>query len=189
MELLTTASQTVGPYVAIGFKNFSPGNPASLEVSGARITLCGRVLDGDGKPVSDAVIETWQANSHGRYAHPEDDQNKPLVTGFRGWGRVLPDVNGAYRLATVKPGCVPGPGGSVQAPHLVALVFMRGMLKHLVTRIYFPDEPANTDDPVLKLVAPERRATLIAKHIAAEPGVLEWNVILQGRDETVFFDY
>jgi protocatechuate 3,4-dioxygenase alpha subunit len=179
----------VGPYVAIGFKNCSPVNLARTGVSGEEVTLCGRVLDGDGKPVSDAVIETWQANSHGRYAHPDDDQNKPLVAGFRGWGRVLPDVNGAFRLTTIKPGCVPGPGGTLQAPHLVAVVFMRGMLKHLFTRIYFPGEPANADDPVLKLVAPERRATLIAKKIADQPGALEWNVILQGKDETVFFDY
>ena len=104
-------------------------------------------------------------------------------------GRVLTNNNGAFQLTTIKPGRVPGPGGILQAPHLVAVVFMRGLLKHLVTRIYFPGEPGNADDPILKLVPAERRATLIAKKIAAERGVLEWNVILQGKDETVFFDY
>ena len=94
-----------------------------------------------------------------------------------------------FRLTTIKPGRVPGPGGVMQAPHLAVVVFMRGLLKHLVTRIYFPDEPGNADDPVLKLVAPERRATLIARKAATERGTLDWNVILQGKDETVFFDY
>jgi protocatechuate 3,4-dioxygenase alpha subunit len=189
MSLLTTSSQTVGPYVAIGFSKSTVDNLARAGVAGERVTIRGRVLDGDGKPVSDAVVETWQANSHGRYAHPEDQQDQPLEPAFRGFGRLLPDDNGAFQLTTIKPGPLPGPGGVLQAPHLVAVVFMRGLLKHLVTRIYFPDEPGNADDPVLKLVPAERRATLIAKKIAGEKDALEWNVILQGKDETVFFDY
>ena len=188
MSLLTTASQTVGPFVAIGFSRFAVENLAGAGVNGERVTLRGRVVDGDGKPVSDAVIETWQADSHGKYAHPEDRQEKPLDAAFRGFGRVLPDDSGAFRMTTIKPGRVPGPGGVLQAPHLVVAVFMRGLLKHLLTRVYFPDEPGNADDPVLKLVPAERRATLIAKKVAADAGELEWNVILQGKEETVFFD-
>ena len=189
MSLLTTPSQTVGPYVAIGFTKSAADNLARSGMAGERVTIRGRVLDGDGKPVSDAVVETWQANAHGEYAHPEDQQDKPLEPEFRGFGRLLSDDNGAFRLTTIKPGRLPAPGGVLQAPHLVVVVFMRGLLKHLVTRIYFPDEPGNAEDPILKLVPAERRATLIAKKIAAEQGVFEWNVILQGKDETVFFDY
>lgn len=185
MSLLRTSSQTVGPYVAIGFTKHDDLAPAG--VTGERVTIKGRVIDGDGQPVSDAVIETWQANAHGRYAHPEDTQGKPLEPAFRGFGRALTDDDGAFRLTTIKPGRVPGPGGVMQAPHLMAVVFMRGLLKHLVTRLYFPDEPSNADDPVLKLVASDRRSTLVARKVAQ--GVLEWNVILQGTEETVFFDY
>ena len=189
MSLLTTASQTVGPFVAISFDNSIADDLAAPGVSGTRVTLRGRIVDGDGAPVSDAAIETWQANVHGRYAHPDDFQEKPVEESFTGFGRVMTDLRGEFRLATIKPGSTPGPGDVPQAPHLVVLVFMRGLLKHLATRVYFPGEPSNADDPVLKLVPPERRATLIARNIAAEPGVLEWNVILQGKEETVFFDY
>ena len=185
MSLLTTSSQTVGPFVAIGFTKHD--DLARPGVTGERFTIKGRVIDGDGQPVNDAVIETWQANAHGKYAHPDDAQDKPLEPAFKGFGRVLTDDDGAFQLTTIKPGRASGPGGILQAPHLVAVVFMRGLLKHLVTRIYFPDEPSNADDPVLALVASERHSTLIARKVAE--GALEWNVILQGKDETVFFDY
>jgi len=157
-------------------------------VSGERITIEGRVLDGDRKPVSDAMIEIWQANSHGKYAHPEDDQKKPLEPAFQGFGRIPVDENGKFSFTTIKPGAVPGPNGNPQAPHIAVSVFMRGLLRRLVTRIYFPDEPANAGEFVLNLVEPERRATLIAKKSVNQIGTLEWNVILQGPDETVFFD-
>ena len=189
MSLLVTASQTLGPFGAISFEKTQIPEIAPPGASGERVTIRGRVLDGDGNPVNDALVETWQANAHGKYAHPDDAQEKPLDDNFKGFGRVQTDNNGAFRLTTIKPGRAPGPGGALQAPHLVVVVFMRGLLKHLVTRIYFPDEPGNADDPVLKLVPAERCATLIAKRIAGEQGVLEWNVILQGKDETVFFDY
>jgi protocatechuate 3,4-dioxygenase, alpha subunit len=189
MSLLLTASQTVGPFLSIVFEPSLVGNVAPPGVSGTRIVIRGRVLDGDGNPVSDAAIETWQANAHGKYAHPDDVQEKLVEDKFKGFGRVLTSGDGAFQLATIKPGRVPGPGGVLQAPHVVAIVFMRGLLKHLLTRIYFPDDPANAEDPVLSLVPPERRATLIAKHVNGEQGMLEWNVRLQGSDETVFFDY
>lgn len=187
MSLLLTASQTVGPFVAITVEKHGIPDLAKPGVTGERVTIQGRVIDGDGQPVDDALVETWQANAHGKYAHPEDAREKLLEPAFKGFGRVLTDKKGAFRLATIKPGRVPGPGGVLQAPHLVVLVFMRGLLKHLVTRIYFPDEPSNAEDPVLKLVAPNRHSTLVARKVAQ--GVLEWNVTLQGTEETVFFDY
>ena len=188
MSLLTTAAQTIGPFGAIIFEHTQVKEVAPVGVEGERVVIRGCLLDGDGKPVDDATIETWQANSYGKYAHPDDVQEKPLDDRFRGFGRVLSASDGSFRLNTIKPGSVPGSGGAVQAPHLVVIIFMRGLLKHLMTRVYFPDEPANAADPVLALVPAARRSTLIAKKIAAEPGVFEWNVDLQGREETVFFD-
>jgi protocatechuate 3,4-dioxygenase, alpha subunit len=189
MSLLTTSSQTVGPYVRIGFERFSIENLAPAGIGGDRITLSGRLIDGEGKPVNDAVVEIWQANAQGKYAHPEDAQDKPVEALFRGFGRSLTDANGGYRFATIKPGRVPGPGGALQAPHIAVTIFMRGLLKHLITRVYFPDDPANAEDAVLKLVPADRRATLIAKRSTSDKSALEWNVRLQGPDETVFFDY
>jgi protocatechuate 3,4-dioxygenase, alpha subunit len=188
VSLQATTSQTVGPYFSIGLTRLKKVDLAGPGVSGERITIEGRVLDGDRKPVPDAVIEIWQANSHGKYAHPEDDQKKPLEPGFQGFGRIPVDENGKFSFTTIKPGAVPGPNGNPQAPHIAVSVFMRGLLRRLVTRIYFPDEPANAGEFVLNLVEPDRRATLIAKKSANQTGRLEWNVILQGPDETIFFD-
>ena len=187
MSLVLTASQTTGPFVAISFERTVVDDVAPPSVAGDRYVLSGRVIDGDGKPVDDAVIETWQANAHGKYAHPEDAREKLLEPEFKGLGRVLTDRKGAFRLRTIKPGRVRGPGETLQAPHLVVLVFMRGLLKHLVTRVYFPDEPSNAEDPILALVPAARRATLIARN--AGDHALDWNIVLQGPDETVFFDY
>jgi protocatechuate 3,4-dioxygenase, alpha subunit len=189
MTLPATASQTVGPFFHIGLTKLSVSDLAAPEVGGKRVTIQGRVLDGDGNPISDALIELWQANQHGKYEHPEDAQAKPLQRGFKGFGRIATNGAGEFRFATIKPGRVPGPAGTLQAPHIVVAVFMRGLLKHLVSRIYFPDEPANTDDPILLLVEPERRATLIATNAPGREGALEWNVVCSGENETVFFDY
>lgn len=188
MSLRATTSQTVGPFFSIGLARLNQDNLVGKNVSGERITIAGRVLDGDGKPVPDALIETWQANAHGKYAHPEDSQNKTLEAGFKGFGRIPTDENGAFRFTTIKPGQVPGPDDKMQAPHIAVSVFARGLERRLVTRIYFPDEPSNSSDFALQLVEPARRETLIAKKSAGESGVLEWNVILQGPGETVFFD-
>lgn len=138
-------------------------------------------------PVPDAVIEVWQANAHGKYAHPEDTQDKPVEKAFAGYGRILAGKDGSFRLSTIKPGPVPGPDGKEQAPHLVISLFMRGLLKRLVTRIYFPDDSRNMGDPILNLVEPARRSTLIARR-TGDAGVLKWDVHLQGDNETVFFD-
>lgn len=188
MSLQSTTSQTVGPYFAIGLTRLNKSNLVGPGVSGTQVTIAGSVIDGDGVPVPDAVIELWQANSHGKYAHPEDQQNKPVEPGFQGYGRIPADANGRFSFTTIKPGPVPGPDGKPQAPHIVVSVFARGLLRRLVTRIYFPDEAANGSDFVLNLVEPERRGTLVARKSAGQDNVLEWNVILHGTGETVFFD-
>ena len=188
MSLQATTSQTVGPYFAIGLTRLNKNNLVGPGVSGEKVTIAGRVLDGDGHGVPDGMLEIWLANSHGKYAHPEDTQSKPIEPGFQGYGRIPTDENGNFSFATIKPGSVPGPDGKPQAPHINVSVFTRGLLRRLVTRIYFHDEPANAGDFVLNLAPPERRGTLIAKKNTAKPGALEWNVILQGADETVFFD-
>ena len=188
-----TTSQTVGPFFSIGLTRLYRNNLAAPGVSGERVEVTGRVLDGDGKPIPDAIIEIWQANSHGKYAHPDDVQDKPLEKNFSGYGRVPTDEEGKFRFTTIKPGRVPGPEGpntaaALQAPHLVISLFMRGLLRRLITRMYFPGEPGNADDYVLNLVEPSRRHTLIAKRLEDRPGALEWNLVSQGADETVFFD-
>lgn len=189
MSLETTASQTVGPYLHIGLTWLVTDNLVAPGVVGEAITIEGRVTDGDGNPVNDALVEIWQANSHGRYAHPEDTGTAPLEASFRGFGRVATAEDGGFRFTTIKPGRVPAPGGGLQAPHINVTVFMRGMLRHLVTRIYFPDDSANAEDAVLQSVPAARRDTLIAKAAAGRPSALTWNLRLQGDGETVFFDY
>jgi len=189
MSLRTTSSQTVGPFLHIGLAWLTTDNLVAPGVAGDPITIEGRVTDGDGVPVIDAVVEIWQANSTGRYAHPEDTGTAPLEPSWRGFGRVPTDSDGRFRFTTVKPGRVAAPGGGLQAPHINVTIFMRGMLKQLITRIYFVGDPANGEDPVLQSVPRERRATLLAIPQAGNPNALVWNVRLQGEDETVFFDY
>jgi protocatechuate 3,4-dioxygenase alpha subunit len=183
----TTSSQTIGPYLHIGMTWLVDENLAPEGVSGERVTVEGRMVDADAAPVNDAMIEIWQANAHGKYAHPEDSRDLPVEKGFSGFGRVYTDDQGRFRFHTIKPGSVPGPDGKGQAPHLNVTIFMRGLLKHLITRVYFPGED-NDSDAVLQRVPAERRATLVASR-DAKTGVLAWDVILQGDNETVFFDY
>lgn len=177
MSLQATTSQTVGPYLHIGLNWLITENLVAEGVSGDRIHIQGRVIDGDGKPVNDALVEIWQANAAGQYGSKE----------FRGFGRSATNANGEFRFDTIKPGRVAGPDGKLQAAHIAVNVFMRGQLKQLSSRIYFPNEASNEQDAVLALVPAARRATLVAKP-AGKAGNLEWNVVLQGPDETVFFD-
>lgn len=186
MRLVASGSQTVGPYLHIGLTWLNTDRIAGPGVKGERVVIQGRLLDGDGVGVSDGLVEIWQANAAGNYAHPED-RRKAVEKGFRGFGRIPTDAKGRFRFGTIKPGRVPGPGGRRQAPHLNVTVFMRGLLKQLSTRIYFPGDPANAEDPILKRVPAARRATLLARRKAK--GLLEWNIVLQGRNETVFFDF
>ena len=188
MSLLTTPSQTVGPYLRIGFTALADDAIAPAGTPGEHLTIEGRVTDGDGKPVSDAVLEVWQADAGGKYVQAED-ASRSRAGKFRGFGRILTDAQGAFRFTTVKPGPVPGPKGAMQAPHLVVTVFMRGLLKQLLTRIYFPDDPGNAGDPILLLVPADRRATLVARRSPQAKAMLQWNLVLQGENETVFFDF
>lgn len=186
MSLVATPSQTVGPYFSIGLTPLYRADLAPAGVVGERIAIAGRVLDADGAPVNDALIEIWQADAQGCYRHPEDGR-ATADDGFTGFGRVATDPQGAFAFTTIRPGRVPAPDGRLQAPHLVAGVFLRGLLVRLATRIYFEGDPANADDPVLALVPAARRHTLMARGgdgVAA----LRWDVILQGSDETVFLD-
>lgn len=187
MSLYASGSQTVGPYLHIGLTWLNTTRIAGPGVKGERVAVQGRLVDGDGLGVNDGLVEIWQANAAGKYAHPEDRQKKPLQRGFRGFGRIPTDDRGGFRFSTIKPGRAPAPGGKLQAPHLSVTVFMRGLLKQLSTRIYFPDDPANEHDPVLQRVPAARRATLVARRVGK--GALEWNIVLQGEDETVFFDF
>jgi protocatechuate 3,4-dioxygenase alpha subunit len=188
MSRQATTSQTVGPFFSIGMGTAIKENLVGAGTSGERVTIEGRVLDGDGIPVPDAILEIWQANSHGKYAHPDDQQDKPVDANFKGYGRIPTDDQGKFRFTTIKPGQVPDLDGKLQAPHIVVSVFARGLLRRLVTRIYFPDDPANAADFALNLIEPSRRETLIAKKIAGASSALQWDVILQGSGETVFFD-
>lgn len=185
-----TPSQTVGPYFAMRLP--WPDGPYVVpsDTPGA-VVIVGRVYDGAGNAIPDALIETWQADPDGRFAHP-DDPRGPSPSGFaafRGFGRCETSADGSYRIVTLKPGPLPAPGGSgdIEAPHLDVSVFARGLLDRVVTRMYFPDElAANAADPVLCSVEPARRGTLIA--VAEPEGHLRFDVRLQGDRETVFFD-
>jgi protocatechuate 3,4-dioxygenase, alpha subunit len=188
MAEIPTPSQTVGPFYALGTTWLHGTDLAGAAREGERITIGGIVLDGDGKPVPDAFLEIWQANAHGKYAHPDDPQDKPVDPGFRGFGRVPTDKDGRFRFTTIKPGAVPGLGNALQAPHILVALFMRGMLKHAYTRIYFSDEAGNASDPVLGLIEEAaRRTTLIAQRVAGT-AEYRWDVVMQGARETVFFD-
>lgn len=183
-----TPSQTVGPFFAYcltpeayGGRGIASADLVAPDAAGARIRIVGRVLDGEGAPVPDAVLEIWQADGEGLYATAATN------TGFRGFGRCETDAEGRFAFDTVRPGPVPGPSGTTQAPHVALSVFARGLLVRLATRIYFADEPLNDADPVLRLVPAERRATLIAAP-EGEDGVLRFDVRLQGPGETVFFE-
>jgi protocatechuate 3,4-dioxygenase alpha subunit len=199
-----TPSQTVGPYFAYGltpnnrcqwdpnghysWKNTVDGNLITPDVSGEKIHIEGVVLDGDGLPIEDAMIEIWQADSQGRYAHPRDNRALPNAK-FKGFGRSATDKQGVYAFDTIIPGAVPGPGGKPQAPHIVFCVYSRGMLRQIYTRMYFPDQAANAADTVLGLVPTDRKATLIAKKESrGGQTVYRFDIRVQGDNETVFFD-
>ena len=150
--------------------------------------IAGRVHDGEGAPVPDAMIEIWQANAAGRYASVEDArEDVPLDGHFVGFGRAATDPEGVFRFRTIRPGRVPGPGNSLQAPHIALSIFGRGLLTRLATRLYFADGDGNDVDPVLALVPQERRRTLIAER---RPDGTWWlDIHLKGPDETVFFTF
>jgi protocatechuate 3,4-dioxygenase, alpha subunit len=189
MEYVPTPSQTAGPYLHIGLTNeHSVTHIASPETAGERLRLKCRVLDTDNAPVNDAMIEIWQADGDGRYNHPDAPQASPADSAFRGFGRAATDQSGGCEFETIRPGRVPGPGNTMQAPHLNVAIFARGILLQLYTRIYFADDPGNNSDPVLALLPPDRRETLIAHPDSQQSGSWLFDIHLRGDQETVFFD-
>jgi protocatechuate 3,4-dioxygenase alpha subunit len=199
--LIETASQTAGPFLHIGMVPSAiglrmpdlAGNVlASPETKGEHIRVEGTVIDGAGTPVKDALVELWQANADGGYNHPADTQKKAIDPAFTGFGRAVTDFKiGLYWFETVKPGRVMGRDGRLMAPHLNLAVFARGINIHLNTRMYFGDEvTANAEDPVINLIEqPARRDTLIARRSEKKKAVIyRFDIVLQGDNETVFFD-
>src|SRR5437764_10308281 len=186
-----TSSQTVAPFFAPELlrEDAIRNVLTQPETAGERIRIEGRVLDGDGLPVPDAMVESWQANAHGRYNHSSDRGPAQLDPSFLGFGRSGTTEEGSYWFETIKPGRVTFYQGKFQAPHICVIVFSRGLLNHLVTRLYFEDEPANAGDPVLLCVPGDRQATLLARR---EPGgemvVYRFDIVLQGTGETAFFN-
>jgi len=183
-----TPSQTIGPFFRIALVDAAGANLVRPETRGARVTIEGRIIDGDGAPVTDAMLEIWQANAEGKYDHPDDDQEKLIDPAFHGYGRTCTDEKGTYRFETIKPGAVPGADGKLQAPHINVSIFARGLLRRLVTRIYFPDEPLNVTDALLNSVPPNRRATMVAAWGDSAHRTIRFDIILQGNSETVFLD-
>ncbi|WP_420346631.1 protocatechuate 3,4-dioxygenase subunit alpha [Pelagibius sp.] len=185
-----TPSQTVGPFFAYGltpeqygytFRSLASADLRDPATEGREIRIVGQIFDGAGAVIPDAMLEIWQADPEGRYLRAGDSGNR----GFTGFGRcgTGSGTENEFAFTTYKPGAV----DDSQAPHICVIVFMRGLLSHLYTRIYFADEAAaNAEDPVLNAVEPERRATLIAE--AVEPGTYRFDIHMQGERETVFFD-
>jgi protocatechuate 3,4-dioxygenase alpha subunit len=181
MKLTPSGSQTVGPFFRIGLEHLCATGTTPDENS-EMITVCGRVLDGDGIPVPDAVLEIWHADAYGTFSGEPRESGCPVC-----FTRVATDDNGTYRFAITMPGSITCDSELRQSPHLAVLVFARGLMRHLITRMYFPDEAANASDTLLQMVPVDRRATLIARANGHDARMFEWNVILQGTDETVFF--
>jgi protocatechuate 3,4-dioxygenase, alpha subunit len=191
-RLVITPSQTVGPFFAYALTptgryalaDLAGNDLATEDAAGMRIRVEGRVLDGEGAPVTDAMIEIWQADGEGRYAGSDPALSN---SSFRGFGRSETDDQGRYSFQTVKPGRVAGPNGASQAPHINVGVFARGVLRRMFTRLYFEDEgEANRDDPILGLVPEDARYTLVAKRDG--DALYAFDIRLQGDGETVFFE-
>ena len=191
-RLGVTPSQTVGPYFSMRLAAEGQNVLVTPDTAGDRIRIQGHVLDGDRKPIEDALLELWQANDAGRYNHPDDDRtDAALDPAFIGFGRCATGFgDGSYAFLTIMPGAVPAPAGGRQAPHLNIVIQARGMLNPTYTRVYFPEEAAaNAVDPVLRSVPAERRGTLIAELIDDDAlPTYRFDIRYQGADETVFFD-
>ena len=185
-DVALTPSQTSGPYLEIGLLGGPLTSRLVEESDPGAIRISGVLLDGAGDPVPDGMVEIWQANAAGRYAHPADAREEiALEPGFIGFGRSGTQDAGTFERRTRKPGRVPWVDGRLQAPHLLVGVFARGLLKRVATRMYFPDEEAaNAEDPVLLGLEPEERSTLVAR---AEDGGLHFDIVLQGAGQTTFF--
>lgn len=189
MSYPATASQTVGPYFRIGLSYLDSPGLCTEAAAGTHITVTGQIFDANGAHVPDAQLELWQADDQGRFAGYDPAESGGVSDGFTGFARVPVDERGVFKFHTIYPGSVANLDGTAQAPHIVLILSMRGLLKHLYTRIYFAGDPLNGDDAVLSAVPEERRKTLLAELTAGSTNEYLWNVKLQGADETVFFQY
>src|ERR1700733_5528838 len=193
MDLIPTANQPIGPFYHFALTpgwaagDRSAGVMAGPEAQGERIRLTVRVLDSGARPGTNGMIELWQADACGKYNHPADTQAKTADPGFRGFGRLATDDQGLCVFETVKPGRVEGAKGRMQAPHINVSIYAPGLLRRVVTRIYFAGDPANDSVQVLKLVPKDRRTTIFA-HDGTKPGEWCFDLHLSGLRETVFFD-
>jgi protocatechuate 3,4-dioxygenase alpha subunit len=187
-RLVALPSQTVGPFFHFALTaNSALGVMAGAEAKGERIRLRLRMLDGEGAPVPDGILELWQADANGVYRHPGDGRVSECDPGFHGFGRMQTDADGVAVFETIRPGRVTDDRGGWQSPHLNVTVFARGLCSHLFTRIYFEDDPSLDSDFALTAVPADRRVTLVARP-GSESGVWTHDVRLQGSEETVFFD-
>ncbi len=183
-------SQTIGPFYHFGLTSAPAlGCLVRAGAKGHRIRVRIRLLDGDGLPVPDGMIELWQADAAGRYDHPADQQDIPPDSAFCGFGRLSTDPDGVCVFDTIYPGRVPDGLGGCQAPHINVSVFARGLLDRLCTRVYFSGDPALSEDVVLALVPEERRKSLLADPDPAADCQWNFDIHLQGERETVFFDF
>lgn len=181
-----TPFQTVGPYFGVMLRSRPACTQITGPATGQRIVIDGRVVDAEGSPIPDAFVEVWQADASGRYRHPDDPRSSSADPAFCGYGWAHTRADGGFTFDTVKPGAVPGPGGGNQAPHVLVSVMARGILTRFITRMYFEDEPANVEDPILALVPEARRRTLIARKTGDH--AYRFDIAMQGANETVFFD-
>jgi protocatechuate 3,4-dioxygenase alpha subunit len=188
-RLCCLPSQTIGPFYHFGLAGKAAlGCLARADAKGEHIRIRFRLLDGDGSPVPDGMLELWQADASGKYDHPADTQEQTPDPAFCGFGRLATGDDGCCVFDTVHPGRVPDGRGACQASHINVSVFARGLLGRLCTRVYFEGDPALAGDPVLALVPAERRHTLIARRDATEACQWNFDIHLQGEQETVFFD-
>jgi protocatechuate 3,4-dioxygenase alpha subunit len=187
---IPTASQTVGPFFSIGLLPHNPNHlvPTKRAAGAQIVTLRGRVVDGDGRGVPDAILEIWRAGENGLYASSVAGYGHDGGGVPSGFARIPTNEQGEFEFRTIKPGAIEESNGKISAPHLTVLIFMRGLLRHLLTRIYFPQEQTNETDPVLGAVPAERRKTLIAVRCSRSRSEFQWDVFLQGDAETVFFE-
>ena len=179
--------QTVGPFFHEALPWEGGGDLANSTTQGVHIQLVISTVDGNGDPVSDGMIELWQADTHGSFNHPDDTRAQDCDPNFTGFGRVNANQDGQFVFNTVIPGRVPGPGNTLQAPHINVSFFSRGLVRRLVSRIYFEGQPGTEEDPILESVDPARRSSLVAKKDPSRPSEWHWTIYLQGDKETVFF--
>ncbi|MDQ2749660.1 MAG: protocatechuate 3,4-dioxygenase subunit alpha [Actinomycetota bacterium] len=180
-----TPSQTVGPYLSLVLP-WADGSDVVAPGTAAMITIVGQLIDGTGNPVPDGLVEVWQADPEGRFNHADDPRGAVVYERFRGFGRCPTDERGRFVFHTLKPGALPDGAGGSEAPHINVSTFARGLLNRVVTRMYFPDEPANDSDPVLSTLTSDERRLLTA--VVQADATLRFDICLQGDHETPFFE-